>query len=891
MRIAYGLLLILLGLTLGIRREHSSRYADQADDLADLLEDLRDAVPPLTSEILKVRISMTQTQDGIGAAQKNVSRLLEQMDLLAAQLGSDGELDVPSSVRVLHGLFQEKLALVDRLRADGSSLLQSTDSLLALERATVARPPDGLTDLIHFALIFERNGDPAPGSQLLKALERLAAARANARGEEAESLRQAEVHGRRILDLCPRDRANLQQLAARTVEPQIESLHPRISRLRDDAFRHATAYRDGLAVTSLVFVLSVGAFYYRDRRRALRLNQMNSELELRVNERTRQLTEREAETGAILEGSAEGILSVEENGTVRSLNPAAARMLGRSAGELSGKSIDSFVTPPWESVLKGGTQKRDGTGTRAGGETFPLEILANPVRLGERRFYSVILRDVTEIRRVEQLKNEFISTVSHELRTPLTSIRGALGLVSSGVLGPLSPQAQPMVDIATKNCERLVNLVSDILDIEKVASGKMVFQMRTLSLSGLVSQTVDAARGFADSLGVTLSVSSLAGDLLVLADSDRLVQVLTNLISNACKFSPKGGTVSVDLARREGKFRVSVIDRGPGIPDEFRSRIFQKFAQAGAGDGGQRKGTGLGLAISKALIERMGGAIGFDSTLGAGSTFFIDLNEERPAAPQASPSSSRPRLLVCEDEKDISEVLRGMLSQEGYDCDIAPTLKDARTFLASRTYAGMTLDLSLPDGNGVTLLKELRQNPATQELPIIVISANLEQNRKALSGNAFGLVDWLEKPIPQDRLEEVLRRTCSPAATKKPRVLHVEDDQDIIRIVKNLLSATAEVVHAATVLSAWEKLKAEDFDLLILDIGLPDGSGLELLPALKSSTGTPIPSLVFSAHEISPRTASTVTAALLKSKTSNEQFIQRVRSLLGRAATPSGVNV
>jgi DNA-binding response OmpR family regulator len=248
---------------------------------------------------------------------------------------------------------------------------------------------------------------------------------------------------------------------------------------------------------------------------------------------------------------------------------------------------------------------------------------------------------------------------------------------------------------------------------------------------------------------------------------------------------------------------------------------------------------------------------------------------------------SRPRILVCEAQRDIAEVLRAMLDREGYDCDLAPTLKDARALLSRRHYAAMTLDLSLPDGSGIGLLHEIRQNPATQDLPVIVISANLDQNRRALNGNVFDLVDWLEKPIPAGRLEQVLRRSCAANAAKRPRVLHVEDDPDITNIVAGVLSRTAEVVNATTVLSAWELLKVEDFDLLILDIGLPDGSGLELLPVLRKATSTPIPSLVFSAHELSPRSARTVTASLLKSKTSTEQLVLRVRQLLNRTAGPS----
>jgi DNA-binding response OmpR family regulator len=251
-------------------------------------------------------------------------------------------------------------------------------------------------------------------------------------------------------------------------------------------------------------------------------------------------------------------------------------------------------------------------------------------------------------------------------------------------------------------------------------------------------------------------------------------------------------------------------------------------------------------------------------------------------------TGTRPRILICEDDHDVAEVLRATLDREGYDSDVATTLKRAKELCGTLPYAGMTLDLSLPDGSGLDLLRELRQHPSTAQLPVIVISAHLENDRQDLSGHAFGLVDWLEKPIPEDRLRAALRSCCPPGSAQRPRVLHVEDDPDIRRIVASILSGTAEVVPADTVASAWDQLKDNDFDLMIIDLGLPDGSGLELLPALRKSSRTPIPSLVFSAHEISPRTGKYVSAALLKSDTSNQDLVSRVRALLASpAASPS----
>ncbi|HEV3028901.1 MAG TPA: ATP-binding protein, partial [Planctomycetota bacterium] len=497
-----------------------------------------------------------------------------------------------------------------------------------------------------------------------------------------------------------------------------------------------------------------------------------------------------------------------------------------------------------------------------------------------------LLQDITERKRVDSLKDEFVSTVSHELRTPLTSIRGSLGLISHGVIGTLPPTVKSMLDIAVKNCDRLVGLVNDILDVEKIASGKMVLQMRAFELGPLLAQAVEINRPYAESCGVRLELEAPERTPVAYGDTDRLMQVLTNLLSNACKFSPRGETVRLCVSPAGNRIRVSVSDRGPGIPEAFRPRMFQKFAQAGAGDGAAKKGTGLGLAISKAFIEKMGGTIGFTTETGKGTTFYFELDERKEGACATDPDRREPRVLICEDEPHIASVLSEMLARDGFASDVAMTIGEARRLLAQRGYAAMTLDLILPDGFAVPFMKEIRECPQTAEMPVIVVSACLEADQRQLGGLAFSIIDWLEKPISPERLSRALARIGKETAGPRPRILHVEDDPDICQVVRNLLQDSAVIDQSGSVLDAWEKLRKEDYDLLLLDVGLPDGSGLELLPALRKNTSKPIPSLVFSAHEMSPRTSKYVSAALLKSKTSNEELVRRIRSLLPEPKAP-----
>jgi PAS domain S-box-containing protein len=237
-----------------------------------------------------------------------------------------------------------------------------------------------------------------------------------------------------------------------------------------------------------------------------------------------------------------------------------------------------------------------------------------------------LIWDITESQRVERMKNEFVATVSHELRTPLTSIRGSLGLAAAGVAGKLPERAAGLINIALNNCERLTLLINDILDIEKLESDKQRFDVRRMDVSELVTRSLEENAGLAQSLDVHFATPEPLCHADVLVDPSRFLQVMANLLSNASKFSPAGAAVEVTAHCNHGRVRVAVRDHGKGIPPEFQSRIFQKFSQADSSDSRNGTGTGLGLAISRAIVERFGGHIAFESGP-AGTTFFFELPE------------------------------------------------------------------------------------------------------------------------------------------------------------------------------------------------------------------------------------------------------------------------
>lgn len=245
---------------------------------------------------------------------------------------------------------------------------------------------------------------------------------------------------------------------------------------------------------------------------------------------------------------------------------------------------------------------------------------------GALKYIDGFIWDISERKRAEQIKNDFVSAVSHELRTPLTAISGSLGLIVGGMLGAPPEKMQNMLVIAHKNALRLTQLINDLLDMEKLIAGKMGFDLERQPLVPIIEQSLETNKAYADSFNVSLHLSVCANEqdvpLMVSLDAHRLQQVMANFISNAVKYSPPQGRVEIQLIQLQGEVKIAVVDHGPGISEEFRERLFQKFTQADSSASRQRGGTGLGLAISKTFVERMHGRIGFDSIPGQGATFY-----------------------------------------------------------------------------------------------------------------------------------------------------------------------------------------------------------------------------------------------------------------------------
>ncbi|MDP3356525.1 MAG: PAS domain S-box protein [Polaromonas sp.] len=578
------------------------------------------------------------------------------------------------------------------------------------------------------------------------------------------------------------------------------------------------------------------------------------------------------------------------------IGPRVGAIVGKTLQEVLGEALYQDIRPNVERVLAGQTVSYERTQRSAvlGERDYAVSYVPRyeaEDQQGRVTGFFAMATDITDMKRMDRMKSEFVSTVSHELRTPLTSIRGSLGLIAGGIAGPLPPAAQGLVDIAKNNCERLIRLINDILDIEKIESGQMRLALQTVPLQPLLLQAIAANEGFAGQHGVTLRLQAPDAAVLASVDTDRLTQVLTNLLSNAVKFSPRSGVVEITLSGRAERVRVEVRDHGPGIPKEFRQRIFQKFSQADSSDTRQKGGTGLGLNISKAIVERMGGSIGFDKAQGGGTIFFFELpriHEPQALAPStlARPvaQGTRPRILVCEGDRDVARLIVLMLEKAGFDADVAHSADRALAMLAEQPFAAMTVDLTLlPDQDGAALITAVRRDAHTANLPIVVISVSAEQGRQRPDHQGLGVADWIEKPINEHLMVRSLRGAIQGVPGGRPRILHVEDDLDIQRIAAAITQEFATFEFATSVQEARTALRAQHFDLVLLDLSLPGGSGWDLFPDIDALPHRP-PVVVFSATDVTAADDRGAAAILVKAQTSNEELLSTIQRVL---KTPS----
>ncbi|MEG3614020.1 ATP-binding protein [Isoptericola haloaureus] len=588
-------------------------------------------------------------------------------------------------------------------------------------------------------------------------------------------------------------------------------------------------------------------------------------LERRVRTRTAQLRALAGERERTLESVADGIYGVDAFGRLTFVNVAGARTLGVSPGDLVGQDVHATFHAPGPDGAPFPAEHcyvteavRDGITTtaeqdvyrRPDGKDVPVEVTASPLRAdGAVRGAVVVFRDVTERREMERIKDDFVAVVSHELRTPLTSIRGALGLLDSGLLADSPERAGRMIRIALTSSERLSRLVDDILDIERMATGSTPLDLAEHRVDDLVATAVDQVAIVADEAGV--DVVTVESGEIVSADGDLIVQTLTNLLSNAVKFSPPGSTVRVTAVPVGDLVEVCVEDEGRGIPPDKLESIFRRFEQIDASDARERGGTGLGLAIARSVVERHGGRIWAVSD-GPGTGASLRFTLRRAAAgvdgadgspPQevgtavgaddgpddAPPTAAPDRVVVAATDPYVVRALRSVLEGAGYDVVGSADGEEAVAHVIADRPAALVLDPGTRDSDGIEVLRRVREARTAAETPVVAVSGTARHD--AQIGE---LADrWLVEPVAPDDLLEAVRE----AVRRRPhreQVLVVEGDDALRHALATSLEGAGLVVTPAGSLDAARRAMRAGTrpDLVLLDLTLPDVTGRDLVADL-----------------------------------------------------------
>lgn len=480
----------------------------------------------------------------------------------------------------------------------------------------------------------------------------------------------------------------------------------------------------------------------------------------------------------LVEAAGDIIYEIDVEGRFTYANPATLRVLGYATADVIGRRYTELMRPDYHPVAAEfyrrqfreelpSTYFEFPAVTRGGDEVWLGQVVQLVRSADQVAGLHAVARDISARREVDRMKGEFISVVSHELRTPLTSIRGSLGLLGSGRLGALPERGQRLVDIAIQNTDRLIRLINDILDVERLESGLIEMHRRNTSLAALLDGAVGAVSGFAESAAVALEVDA-PGELGLYVDPDRIIQVLTNLLANAVKFSLRGSAVRVRVARTAAGTEIRVEDRGRGIPADKLELVFARFHQVDSSDAREKGGTGLGLAIARSIVKHHGGRMWVESRVGAGSTFAFVLPDTGAAAaeePSPSPAETRGapagagnsrvrRVLIVEDDPDLAHTIGeaiGEAAEPYFAAGAAEAVEAARTVHPDLIVLDVVLN---GPGTGYDVVASLKREPALNDVPLVVYSASDLQPDQRMRLQ-LGETSWFTKG--RTSLDELVR--------------------------------------------------------------------------------------------------------------------------------------
>ncbi len=460
------------------------------------------------------------------------------------------------------------------------------------------------------------------------------------------------------------------------------------------------------------------------------------------------------------------------------------------------------------------------------------------------------MHDITHEREIDQMKNEFVSTVSHELRTPLTSIKGYVDLILDGDAGEINEIQEEFLGIVKENSDRLVDMINDMLDISRIESGRIRLKIEPVNMADSIEGAVDSFRAVLSQTGRRVKTRIPDNLPLVAVDRDRVGQVLINFISNALKYSPEGGDVTVSAKHTNGFVQISVADKGMGISREDQKKLFTKFYRVDSAMTREIGGTGLGLSIAKSIIELLGGKVFVRSKLGEGSTFSFTVPEAgidlvRLPTLQA-PDQVGGTVLVVDHDPDVADLIATYLIKRGYDVVKAHTAEEALALAIRVRPRVITLDVILEGADGFELLQCLKDHEETAHIPVVVVSIICDEGRSC----RLGASQYLEKPIDQQRLIEIIDPLVGSLAS--PVALVVDDDHSIVRVLsQNLRRRGFTVAAAYDGVEAIAAIEQHKPNIIITDLRMPRMDGYELIRRVKTSPEwRDIPIVIMTAHRI-----------------------------------------
>jgi len=640
----------------------------------------------------------------------------------------------------------------------------------------------------------------------------------------------------------------------------------------------------------------------------------NVKLQVEINERKEaeaelqwhyhQAERARSEASAILDATGEAMVLISPERWILTINRRFTEFFGLSQTEMIGNRFDDLRTEVERifedpagliALIMASTEDTQQQFRQSLSQKWParreLELYSTPVRTGEGQYLGRLFafRDVTREREVDRMKTEFVSLVSHELRTPLTSIKGYVDLLLGGKVGELDKTQLKFLNVVKNNTDRLVSLISDLLDISRIESGKIELRQSALDIGRMVIDVTNTMQPQIQQKKQKLTVEIAPGLPPVWADADRLTVILTNLLSNAHKYTPEGGQITVRVYQTDSMVRVDVQDNGIGMTPEEKSKLFTKFFRSDNLVIQETVGTGLGLVITKSLVEMQGGDIFVETEKDVGSTFSFTL----PTSPQVDRRlmtcelPERPvdkeskRILIVDDEPDIADLLRFCLERSGYQVLVAHTASEAFQTAQTESPDLIMLDILLPDADGFTVLEWLKNDEHTKEIPVVLISILPDDGH----GEMLGAVDYLTKPVDESDLLMHVSRILGDE--QGYLVLVAEDDLDTRQLLaRQLEEAGYRVLEAANGAEAVNLAKAYRPDLILLDIKMPVADGITALRELRQDKDTRDTAVIMMTAspglaEASQSTTRTLgVAALLRKPFTAEELVKVIQESL-----------